>query len=194
MRDQGFLSDEFLVKEAREGSEAHFNALVDRYTGLVYRVAFSVTGNAHEAEDVVQETFLRVFRSLDAFDSSKAAFKTWLLAITRNQSINVLAQLRRKAARFLTRSQFAEDRGNSEEDDFPHDHPDAEAVLLTKEQTQLVHKALTKLPEKQRTALMLKAVEGLSYVEIAEILKTSASAVESLIYRARSKILEEVKR
>ncbi|MCA1961177.1 MAG: sigma-70 family RNA polymerase sigma factor [Desulfomonile sp.] len=192
MRDQGYLSDEILVKEARDGSEAHFNALVDRYIGLVYRVAFSVTGSAHEAEDVVQETFLRVFRNLDGFDPSKAAFKTWLLAIARNQSINVLAHLKRKAARFLTRTQAAEDRDNAEEENFPHEMPDAETTLLSKERTQLVQQALAKLPEKQRTALMLKAVEGLSYAEIAEILHTSASAVESLIYRARSKILEEV--
>jgi len=160
----------------------------------VYRVALSVTGSGHEAEDVVQETFLRVFRNLDGFDPSKAAFKTWLLTIARNQSINVLAQLRRKAARFLSRSYPSDERGNAEGDDFPSGRPDAEAVLLFKEETLLVKTALMKLPEKQRTAFMLKAVEGLSYVEIAEILKTSTSAVESLIYRARSKILEDVKR
>lgn len=194
MREQGPLNDEQLVKEAREGSEPHFNALVDRYTGLVYRVAFSMTGSAHDAEDIVQETFLSVYRNLDGFDPAKAAFKTWLLTIARNQSINVLAQLRRKATRFVTRSEATGDRGNVEEEGVADIGVDAEALLLSREQTRLVETALKKLPEKQRTALVLKAVEGLSYVEIGAILKTSESAVESLIYRARSKILDEVKR
>lgn len=194
MPQQSSLSDEELVKEAAEGSETHFNALVDRYTPLVYRVALSVTGSAHDADDVVQETFLRVFRSLDGFDPAKASFKTWLLVIARNQSINVLAQIRRRAARFLSRAHSTEERDDAGKDGFPNAQADAEALLLSKEEARLVEQALTNLPEKQRTALMLKAVEGLSYAEIATIFKTSASAVESLIYRARSKILKEVRR
>ena len=89
MRPLGTEPDEELVLRAQNGSEAHFGALVDRYTPNVYRLALGITGDHLEAEEVVQETFLRAYKHLDRFTASKAAFKTWLLAIARNQSINI---------------------------------------------------------------------------------------------------------
>ena len=94
-------TDEDLVREALAGSETHFNVLVDRYADVVYRLAFGITRSHQEAEDVVQETFLRAFKHLDRFSSDRAAFKAWILTIARNQSINVFSALKRRALRFM---------------------------------------------------------------------------------------------
>jgi RNA polymerase sigma-70 factor (ECF subfamily) len=190
MKTPDGITDEHLVLQAQEGSEAAFNALVDRHTTLVYRLAHSITNSSQEAEDIVQETFLRVFKHLDTFSPSKATFKTWLLAIARNQSINVFSALKRKALRFL---------GDPPEDDRnPHDagNPfssqaqDLETLLATKQEFMRVEQGINGLPQRQRTALLLKSQEDMTYEEIAIVMKVSVSSVESLIFRARKKLLE----
>jgi RNA polymerase sigma factor (sigma-70 family) len=194
MTQSSGLSDEELAEQARAGSEAHFNALVDRYTAVVYRIARGITGSPEEAEEVVQETFLKAFRNLDQFAPTKGTFKTWLLTIARNQSINVFRSLKRRAARFFTASGPADQESFSGEDLPDPEGADAEELLSIKQELVRVELALSQLPERQRTALQLRTQQGLSYAEIAVVLDTSASAVESLIFRARQKILEKVER
>lgn len=188
------LSDEDLVRASRNSSEKHFVALVDRHATLVYRVARSITGSHEEAEDVVQETFLRAFKNLDKFDSSKSAFKTWLLTIARNQSINIISSIKRRALIF-----FGDRDENDPELEFSsnplgQESQDAETMLSIKQQFQTMEKSLKKLPERQRTALTLKSQENLSYEEIASVMETSVSSVESLIFRGRKKMIELMER
>ncbi len=194
MTQRNGLSDEELAERAREGSEAHFNALVDRHTAVVYRIARGITGSPEEAEEVVQETFLKAFKNLDQFAPTKGTFKTWLLTIARNQSINVFRSLKRRAARFLPASGPSDQEPVSGDDLPDPEGADAEELLSIKQELVRVELALSQLPERQRTALQLRTQQGLSYAEIALVLKTSASAVESLIFRARQKILEKVER
>ena len=190
MKRDGPLSDEELAKRAAEGSEAHFNALVDRYTPLLYRTALGITGVPQEAEEIVQETFIKLFRNLHRFSPEKASFKTWVLTITRNQSINSLNSLKRKAVRFFSDERL-EEYGPETGGDLPiSGHQDAESAMAVKQEYARVKKALKNLPERQRTALHLKSVENLSYEEIARIMKTSPSSVESLIFRARRRLSE----
>jgi RNA polymerase sigma-70 factor (ECF subfamily) len=138
----------------------------------------------------VQETFLKVFRNLHEFSPSKASFKTWLMTIARNQSINTFASLKRRAARFL-RDVTGERYGHGPEEGlFEADQSDPEELVSTREQMARVEQALKQLPERQRTALQLKVLENMSYEEIARIMRTSKSSVESLIFRARQKLLE----
>lgn len=184
------LTDEQILQEAAKGSEIHFDALVERYTPLMYRVARGITGSHAEAEDVVQETFLRIFKNLDNFSADKANFKTWALTIARNQSINTLASIKRKALQFF---------GDRDEDDTGPEYSfnpmsaethDAETLLSIKQKFAQLEKALKKIPERQKTALLLKTQENMSYEEIAAIMSVSVSSVESLIFRGRKKLLE----
>ncbi|MGO9117395.1 MAG: RNA polymerase sigma factor [Desulfomonilaceae bacterium] len=191
MNDSPNLTDEELVQRVQNGSEFAFNELVDRHSDMVYRQARAISGSVHEVEDIVQETFLKVFKYIDRFSPSKASFKTWLLTIARNQSINVFSSLKRKAVRL-----FAEQEIEGGDWGSPTNHmstTDAESLLSIKQEFSRVTAALKKIPERQRTALLLKAQENMSYEEIAIIMQTSASAVESLIFRARKTILEIVK-
>jgi len=190
MKPSHTLTDEELVEQARNGSEAHFEALVDRYTTHVYRLAYGITAAHQEAEDVVQETFLKVYKHLDRFSPSKASFKTWLLAIARNQSINVFASLKRKALRMVSEKDSNDDSSSYLDTAWSPDQPDPENQLSLRQQQARVHEALKELPERQRTALLLKAQENLSYEEISTVMKTSVSSVESLIFRGRKRLLE----
>ena len=166
---------------------------MDRHTVAVYRLALGITGAHHEAEDIVQETFLKVFKNLDRYSSSKAQFKTWLLTIARNESINLFHALKRKAARFLGEPDYETEQSASVNGHVSTMLRNPEALLSDQQEFRRVNLAMKSLPERQRTALQLKSQEGLSYAEIAEIMGSSVSSVESLIFRARQKLLETLK-
>ncbi len=184
------LTDEELVLHAQKGSEAHFNALVDRYTQMVYRLAYGITGRSQDAEDIVQETFLKVFIHLDRFSPSKGTFKSWLLTIARNQSINVFSLLKRNVLRVFNEGDSDQTSLQYSENPLTEHQQDVESLLSAKQEFFKVKQAIDELPERQKTALMLKAQENMSYEEIAAVLKTSVSSVESLIFRARRRLLE----
>ncbi len=183
------LTDEELVARSGTGSEAAFDALVTRHSSAVYRLALGITGSHQEAEDVVQETFLRVFKHLDRFSPSVGSFKTWVLSIARNQSINTYHSLKRRAARLFGESGSDEEGANHDNALVDPNNSNPETMLSVRQQHALVEAALRKLPERQRTALLLKAQEHLSYTEIASTMDTTASSVESLIFRARQRLM-----
>ena len=188
------LSDHELVKASQNGSESCFGELVDRHTNLVYRIARSITGSHEEAEDIVQETFLRAFKSIEKFDESKSTFKTWLLTIARNQSINIVSSFRRKTFKFFSDRDEDEPELEFSSNPLSQETQDAETQLSIKQQFHAMEKALKKLPERQRSALLLKSQESMSYEEIAIVMDISVSSVESLIFRARKKIIKLVER
>ncbi|MGB6064006.1 MAG: RNA polymerase sigma factor [Desulfomonilaceae bacterium] len=182
-------TDEELAQRAQGGSARDFAVLVDRYTPAVYRLARGITGSLQDAEDVVQETFLRAFRYIDDFSPARAPFKTWLLTIARNQSINIFCSLKRRTLRFLNEDVIAERGGGALDCLLSGNERDCESLLALKQECSLVESALKLLPERQRTAVLLKAQEDLSYEEIALVMKTSVSSVESLIFRGRKRLL-----
>ncbi len=184
------LTDEELALRAQAGSEQDFDALVNRYAPEVYRLARGITRGSQDAEDVVQETFLRAFRHLDSFAPSKATFKTWLLTIARNQSINVFGSLKRRTLRFLSESDIDERGTQCSDNPFSCVEKDAESLLAMKQEYSRVEQALEGLPERQRTAMLLKAQHDMSYDQIAQVMNSSVSSVESLIFRGRKRLLE----
>ncbi len=183
-------SDEELVAVILSGDESAFQCLVERHSASIYRIAFSITGGHADAEDVTQETFLRVYKHLNGFNPEKASFKTWLLTIARNQSINIFSSVKRKATRFF--SDFDSNDAGSESflSSLASPNDDAEQAYSKQVEFQKVNAAIGKLPERQRTALLLKAQEELSYEQIAVVMGATASSVESLIFRARRKLLD----
>jgi RNA polymerase sigma-70 factor, ECF subfamily len=183
-------ADEELALGARSGSEKDFDVLVDRYTPVVYRLARGITGGHQDAEDVVQETFLRAFKHLQSFEPAKATFKTWLLTIARNQSINILGSLKRRTLRFLAEFDFNNRDPEISDGQFARCSMNAEKLLAMKQEHRRVEQALVKLPERQRTAMLLRAQEEMSYEQIAFVMNASVSSVESLIFRGRRRLLE----
>ena len=125
---------------------------MDRYAASVYRIARGITGGAEDAEDVVQETFLRAFKHLGSWSPARAGFKTWLFAIARNQSINIFGSVKRRALRFLNEADIDERRPELSDNPFPGQFRDSESLLAMKQEYSRVEQALKKLPERQRTA------------------------------------------
>jgi RNA polymerase sigma-70 factor, ECF subfamily len=154
-----------LIHRWQAGDLDAFAELFEQYKNLVYRTAYSMLGEACEAEDALQEIFLRVHQSLRSYDASKAAFSTWLYRITINHCLN-----RRRAAR----------TGAWRLDDYSADHS---ARHISDEEREL-RPALDALNEKLRTVIALRYYANLSPPEIAEVLKLPLGTVKSRLRQA----------
>jgi RNA polymerase sigma-70 factor (ECF subfamily) len=177
-----------LVARAKAGDREAFDGLVELYTPRVYNVALRITGDREEAEDCVQEAFLRAFSALRGF-RGEAAFSTWLYRVAVNAANDAARQRSRQP---LSASDLA-DRGS---DDAPpdldrvglHDDPPAnrpEHALLQEQRRRIVLRAIHSLPEKHRTVVILYDLQGLSYDQIARIIGARVGTVKSRLNRAR---------
>jgi RNA polymerase sigma-70 factor (ECF subfamily) len=172
------LDDEpVLVQRALAGEQRAFADLVERYTGAVFNMAYRMLNNAQDAEDAVQEIFLRAYRRLDTYDVDRK-FVTWLLTIASNYCID---RLRRRRFDWLTLDDVA----------FwlPSTRIGPERNALLNEQRLAVQRALQSLPEQYRSITVLRYWQDLSYLEIAEVTGLTESAVKTRLHRAR-KMLE----
>lgn len=179
-----------LIQQLRAGDELAFKSLVENYQDLVYNTALGVVQNSEDAEDVAQEVFIQVYRSIDQFKGD-ARLSTWIYRITTTKALDhIRSRKRKKRFAFIT-SLFGPN------DELVHDpvdfqHPGVE--LDRKEQAALLFRMIAQLPENQKVAFTLHKTEELSYQEIADVMQLSVSAVESLLFRARQnlrKLLEK---
>jgi len=171
-----------LIKEFKEGNDKAFNHLVLRYQEKIYWVVRRLLSDHDEADDVVQDVFVKVYHSLHSFKGD-SSFYTWLYRIAINLSLN---ELRRKK----TRKTFSLD-----DTVIQHESHDALPLELMerKEQTRLIKEAIEKLPDKQKKVFLLRYYEELPYEEIAKILKTSVGGLKANYFHAVKKIGEYVK-
>ncbi len=166
-----------LMLAFREGETAAFDELFRRWSGPLLRYLERMVRDLSTAEELVQEAFLRVYRARDRYRPD-ARFSTWLYRIATNLALNELRRPRRKSIHHST-----------EGDDAPElrvEGPGSDDLVDARRMAAAVYQALGRLPEKQRAALCLAAVEGLSYAEVAEALDVTEKAVKSLVHRARS--------
>jgi len=180
--------DSQLILSAREGDRRAFELLVLRYQDRLYAAMVQVTGSADEAEDVVQEAFVRAFLKLDTFQNNSQFF-TWLYRIAFNSALSRLR--RRKGVSSL--DQVRETVGDEPIDE--GDGPDGR--MLQEERVRMVRLALEQMTDDHRTILILREMEEQAYEDIAEILQISIGTVRSRLNRARAAlriILEEMER
>jgi RNA polymerase sigma-70 factor (ECF subfamily) len=173
------------VEAAQQGDQAAFGCLVERFPRDVYGKAFSILKNHLDADDVVQETFLRVFRALPGF-RFESSFRTWLITITTRQALN-----------FISRK-----RSNHESLDPSEDGPEHLALrvegnqmtaLLDLESRRILRDALPRLPQRQRQALLLKIQNDWKYEEIAREMAISVGSVKAHIFHAIQNLSQLVK-
>ena len=172
-----------LIDLFRQGNESAFNEIVRRYQEKIYWVARRFVNDHDEADDVVQEVFIKAYDALKDFRSESGLY-TWLYRIAVNMSLNVVRK--RKVREFLQLDTLLGEEQSSE------DRPDEE--LERSEHRTLVQEAVDKLPEKQRAVFVMRYYEELSYEEIAAILKTSVGGLKANYFHAIRKIGEYVKR
>ena len=168
------------------GDEAAFDRLFSRWGGRLLGYLQRMVSDMATAEELVQETFLRVHRARDRYQP-EARFSTWLYRIATNLALNELRRPRRK-------------RPHASVDDEQAPLPlvaggaGPEALAQARLEARDLERELERLPERQRMALWLSAVEGFSYAEVAEALETSNKSVKSLVHRARATIAERLQK
>lgn len=184
------MDEQELIHRLREGDETAFRYVVDTWKDMVYNTALGIVQNESDAEDVAQDVFVQVFESIGSFKGA-SKFSTWLYRITVTKSLDHIRRKKRKKRFAFVQSLFGE---NEEERHQPADFVHPGVQLDNKERSSALFKAIDQLPENQKVAFILHKLEGLSYQEIAAILQTSLSSVESLMHRAKGnlrKLLED---
>lgn len=174
-----------LVRATAGGDEAAFEELVKRYQAPVITFIYRHVGDLYCAQDLAQEVFLRIFQAAPSFEP-KAKVSSWVFRIAYNLSANELKR-RKRIADFHLRI-FREDL-----DVLGRPLKNHRAEAGAREKEERLTAALRELPENQRAALLLKVNDGLSYLEISTILDVSVASVESLIFRARSRLKQLVR-
>ncbi len=173
------------VERTRAGDTAAFRVLVERYGRSVFRLAFRMTGNEFDAEDVVQETFLRAFKQLDSYES-RSSFSTWLYRIAANYSLDLIRSRKRHASRRVTESPDEEDILDS----VKATDPGQDRIYYSAQVRERLDAALQLLSEQERTAFLLRHFEGQSIEQIGAVLDLGVSATKNSIFRAVRKIRE----
>ena len=178
------LDDSALVARCLEGDRRGFTELVERYQTRLLNFVYRTTGDRERAEDLVQETFIRVHRHLHRFDQSKK-FSTWIYTIASNLAKN---ELRNRSRNPLVLFQTM--KGNWDDDDRPLEFEDTTArpddMYRKRHLRELVADTVAKLPEHHRQVFVLRELEGKSYEEIAEITDCNLGTVKSRLNRART--------
>jgi len=186
-----FDDDTQLMIRFSTGEENAFDQLFQRNSRRAYDIAIRFLANPDDAEDIVQEAFLRIYSSKKSW-KPKASFNTWLYRIVANLCLKKI----RKAK--IIRWESLDSKEGAQEFDNPSPLPDETAIqpdeqLLRKETSELVQMAVQKLPPAQRMAVILHKFEALSYKEISEAMECSVPAVESLLHRAKLNLRKELR-
>jgi RNA polymerase sigma-70 factor, ECF subfamily len=185
-------TDQDLVQLARSGSEKAYRELLDRYQRPVFSLVYRMVRDRERAEDLAQETFVKVFNHLESYNP-KYKFSSWIFKIANNLAIDAL---RRKepemvsldGSRYATTTEEVESTRITvaSEDENP------EQLLEAKELGEAIELAIGKLRAEYRTAILLRHVEGRPYEEIAEIMDVPLGTVKTFIHRARSELREHL--
>lgn len=175
-----------LVQRTLRGETAAYNTLVQRYQRQVYSLAYRMIGNAEDASDLVQETFLRAYGALPTFRQD-ASFLTWLYKIASNLTIDLMRSRRAKSALSLEVEleegrEPAADRSASPED-----------TTVKGAVCEVVHRAVMNLPERYRLVVVMRHLQGMSIEEIAEQLQIPTGTVKTHLFRAREMLRDRLR-
>ena len=178
-----YILDEPLMTRIGEGDRTAYKMLVDRHLRSYLAFATRVIGDRMEAEDIMQEAFIRVWKNASKWDQDrKTRFTTWFYRIVMNLCIDVKRRRKRKPVSEL-----------EEAYDISSDDPLPDARLSDKQMAVKISEALEELPERQKMVMTLCYLQGLGNKEAAEILNISTGAIESLLVRGRKKMAELLK-
>ena len=174
-----------LVRRVQSGEAEAFEELVRAHEKTVYNLALRLVGNPQDAEDMAQEAFLKVYRSLPEF-RGESKFSVWLYRIVSNVCLDHLRRQGRRPASSLTTE---DEDGEEQQWDVPDESQSPERLLEQKLTREAVQRGLETLPEDQRQILLLREIRGMSYEEIGAALDLEPGTVKSRIFRARKKLV-----
>jgi RNA polymerase sigma-70 factor (ECF subfamily) len=181
-------ADAIAIERTLAGDRDAFRILVERHSATIFRLAYRLTGNHHDAEEIVQEAFLRAYQKLEQF-ASQANFATWVYRIAANYTIDRMRQRKSEDARKLVPS--AEMSDDAELDplrQIPDDAPTPERLTQSVELRKQMENALQNLTPAERTAFVMRHCDGCGIEEIAAALKSNAGATKNTVFRAVQKL------
>jgi RNA polymerase sigma factor (sigma-70 family) len=179
-----------LISAIRSGDQESFRFLVEKYQDNIIRTSKGFVHSRDDAEDIAQEVFIEVFKSVNKF-RGESELSTWIYRIAVNKSLNFLKSASRR--KFLSFFDYTDSENIALRND-PVASSDyyADEELNKSEQSEEVMKAIDRLPAKQRTAFILNKYDDLTYQEIANVMHTTVSAVESLLFRAKKSLQKKL--
>lgn len=190
MSDQDRTEEQFSLEALQNGDQVEFAKIVEAYSGYIYRLALKMLQNSQDAEDILQETFIKAYKALPKFDG-RSKISTWLYRIATNEA---LMFLRRKRPDTISMEVPQED----EDEEFvrPIEIVDwcclPEGELMSDEARKYLDQSVDELPERLRMTFILRDIEGLSTKETAEILEIRETAVKTRLHRARLQLRENL--
>jgi len=177
---------ESLIQRCLTGDQIAWEQIVRQYWRKVFNVAYKFVGKHDEAEDLTQDIFFKIFKSLDTFDR-RANFQTWLISISRNLCIDHYRSVR-KERETLDREVDAADLAPATAE------PGPVAALEQRDRVALLRQALAELPDTLRTAVLMRDIQELSYQEIADRLRLPEGTVKSRINRGRTELARQIRK
>ena len=173
-------TDDALLQRIAGNDETAFRLLVERHIDRGYALALRILDNRADAEDVVQDTLLKVWTHRGRWEPGRAKFSTWLYRVVTNRCIDLLRQPK-----------------NADVEQIPEPAdgaPDAETAIHRNEVNDMLEAAMARLPDQQRVAVVLSYHDNMSNAEIADVMETTVSAVESLLKRGRQQLRKLLRR
>ncbi len=190
MNETNLTSDTISLDLLKNGDRAEFAKLVEAYSGQIYKLALRILENQQDAEDVLQETFLKAYRSIANFEG-RSSIATWLYRIATNEALMIV---RKRRPELSLEIEGQDDRGD--EIAAPYHFTDwrflPEKELQSSEAKQQMDQAVQSLPASLRAVFILRDIEDLSVKETAEILRISEGAVKTRLLRARLRLREDL--
>lgn len=180
-----------LAQLARDGDRAAFREIVDRYKNKIYHLAYRMLGNVHESEDIVQETFLRVHLNLGRYDTTQK-FSTWIYRIGTNLCIDRLRKRKRKIS--LDAQLFESDGTDGYDILATNEEALPERQLLISETQRQIRQAISKLPDKYRTIVVLRYLQDLSLQEISDVLDLPVTTIKTRLHRGREFLRDKLEK
>ncbi len=178
-----------LVRRCIAGDAAAWEEIVQKFNRRIYNICYRFTGSGDEAEDLTQEVFIKIYRTLGSYDAERGAFLTWVATMARNLLVD---HFRKKKQDRMTDSLeepiTKEENGLSLSEKLPDAAPSPDARLQTQETQTMVQRALRKLSPELREAVILRDLQDMDYREIAIALKVPEGTVKSRINRGRTEL------
>jgi RNA polymerase sigma-70 factor (ECF subfamily) len=181
------MDDHELMAMVKDGDEKAFRRIVERHNEQILNLCYRYLGNQEDAEEVAQDVFIRIYNAAGSYRPD-AKLSTYLYRIAVNLSLNRIRDRKRK--RFVSLEIFQHSRENNNTGEQPSN---PEQLIEEKEKGQIIRKAIDSLPPNQKTAVILKRYQELSYEEIARVMNCSVSAVEARLHRAKLNLQQKLK-
>ncbi len=178
-----------IIQALQRGEDKAFASFIEHYQTMVYNTVLGIIQHANDADDITQEVFIQAFESVAGF-KGEAKLSTWLYRIAINKALDWQRKQQRKKRFSVLQQLFGQNNEVlHEQQDFHHPG----AALDQKENAALLFAAINRLPDNQKTAVVLLKTEGLSYAEVAAVMQLSVKAVESLYQRGKDNLKKILK-